>query len=234
MTNTKLTVYGVEFREYPVDRLEMRVIISLLDKPRTIIDVGANIGWYTMILGKTYPTAKIYSFEPMSKTIEYLKKNLYKNKIRAEVFPYALSDKTGTATFNYYPDFPAASSLKETINQKPHKVKVELKRLDDFKFENVDFIKVDTEGSELFVLKGAIETIKKYKPIVFSEMLTKWSKKFGYHPNDIINLFKSLDYECYVINKDKLEKFGIVDDKTRITNYLFFHKEKHKYVNTSL
>jgi hypothetical protein len=111
-------------------------------------------------------------------------------------------------------------------------VECEVKKLDDFvssmlSLKRLDFIKCDVEGAELFVFKGAAETIKKYKPIIFSEMLRKWSKKFGYHPNDIINLFRSIDYECYVINNDKIEKFGYVDDDTIQTNYLFFHKEKH-------
>ena len=73
------------------------------------------------------------------------------------------------------------------------KVECNVRRMDDFvKDENInriDFIKCDVEGSELFVYQGGIESIDRFKPIVFSEMLRKWSNKFGYHPNDIINLF---------------------------------------------
>ena len=114
-------------------------------------------------------------------------------------------------------------------------VECKVKKMDDFvsslpSFTKLDFIKCDVEGAEKFVFEGGIETIKKYKPIIFSEMLRKWSKKFNYHPNDIINLFNSIDYECYIINKDKIEKLECVTEDTIQTMFLFFHKEKHKKV----
>lgn len=58
-------------------------------------------------------------------------------------------------------------------------------------------------------------------------MLRKWSNKFGYHPNDIINLFTKIGYQCYVINDKKLKLFTKVDENTIETNYFFLHKQKH-------
>lgn len=54
-------------------------------------------------------------------------------------------------------------------------------------------------------------------------MLRKWSAKFGYHPNDIIDLFASVGYKCFVIKEDKLRKFARVDEETVGTNYFFLH-----------
>jgi hypothetical protein len=59
-------------------------------------------------------------------------------------------------------------------------------------------------------------------------MLRKWSAKFNYHPNDIIQFFKQINYGSYVIsNKTKLREFEMVNDDTVETNYFFLHNEKH-------
>ena len=78
--------------------------------------------------------------------------------------------------------------------------------------------------------KGAIESIKEFKPVVFSEMLRKWCAKFEYHPNDIINLFREIDYKCFIIKDRKLEEIKIVDEDTIETNYFFLHIDNHKHI----
>lgn len=61
----------------------------------------------------------------------------------------------------------------------------------------------------------------------FTEMLRKWSAKFNYHPNKILDLCAPLGYQCYVINDGKLREFGRVDEETVETNYFFLHREKY-------
>ena len=97
----------------------------------------------------------------------------------------------------------------------------------DEKISALDFVKCDVEGAEYFVYQGGLETLKKFKPIIFSEMLRKWSAKFDYHPNDIINLLKQIGYLCFVIRGRKLEEFTLMDENTLETNFIFLHKEKH-------
>lgn len=70
-------------------------------------------------------------------------------------------------------------------------VQCKLRTLDDYTAETkirVDFIKCDVEGAELLVFKGAIDTIARDKPVIFSEILRKWSAKFNYNPNEIFDL----------------------------------------------
>ena len=64
-----------------------------------------------------------------------------------------------------------------------------------------------------------------------SEMLRKWSAKFNYHPNDIIQLFEEIGYECYVIaDNGMLKRFGYVNEETIETNYFFLHPEVHNTI----
>ena len=116
---------------------------------------------------------------------------------------------------------------KDTVTEE-----CEVKKLDDFvsstpSFKKIDFIKCDVEGAELFVFKGAIETIKKVKPIIFTEMLRKWASKFNYHPNEIISFMSELGYRCYTTDGQHLSPFSTMDERTVETNFFFLHKHKH-------
>lgn len=213
---------------------EMNVILKIIKSGDVVFDIGANIGWYTLSVLFKHPGTAVYSFEPIESSCEYLKKNLELNgQDTDKIFNFGFSDENKMIKFYFDINYAMASSM---VNLKESNTAVGeeciVKRLDDFvsslpSLNKIDFIKCDVEGAEFFVFKGAIETIKKYKPIIFSEMLRKWAKKFDYHPNDIIKLFSDINYDCYVINNNKIEKFGYVDEETMQTNYLFFHKEKH-------
>jgi hypothetical protein len=58
-------------------------------------------------------------------------------------------------------------------------------------------------------------------------MLRKWSAKFNYHPNDIIELLNSIGYLCFTIREKNLKEFHLMDENTLDTNFIFLHKENH-------
>ena len=60
-------------------------------------------------------------------------------------------------------------------------------------------------------------------------MLRKWSAKFGYHPNDIIALFKDLGYATYAIEEGRAAPVTEVTESTASTNFLFLHKQNHRH-----
>ena len=99
---------------------------------------------------------------------------------------------------------------------------------------SVDFIKCDVEGAELFVYQGGIESIQKNQPIIFTEMLRKWSAKFNYNPNEIIDLLFGLGYRCFIAKADQLVEFFRMDDNTIETNFFFLHSDNHSALIESL
>ena len=76
-----------------------------------------------------------------------------------------------------------------------------------------DFIKCDVEGAELLVFRGGQETLRRDQPIVFAELLRKWSKPFGYHPNDMLCLFRGLGYLCYAVGSKGVHRIENVARK---------------------
>ncbi|MCM1231540.1 MAG: FkbM family methyltransferase [Ruminococcus flavefaciens] len=224
--------------QYEQEELEMvmRIVRYLSDKngEGIVWDIGANLGWYTLNVCKQYGNFECYAFEPVKETYLQLMRNVEINKLRnCKLYNIGFSDKNVREQFYYNTAASGASSLVNLLEDESTKIiQCNFERLDDFAARNnvpgMDFVKCDVEGAELLVYQGGLETIKKYKPIVFSEMLRKWSAKFNYHPNHIIELFESLGYQCYVIQNKKLKEFGRVDEDTLETNYFFLHKEKHR------
>lgn len=215
------------------EQADSEMLYKLVNDGDTIFDIGANIGWYSNHLSKKLPLASIYSFEPIPDTFAQLRSNTQLNKSgNVTLNNFAFSDKIQVLPFYYSPTITgASSSVNITENSTMVKLECQANTIDNFIEENniskLDFIKCDVEGAEFMVYKGGIASIEKYKPIVFSEMLRKWSAKFNYHPNDIISLFCNWGYNCYTTRKGKLELVPEVTDETIETNFFFLHPEKH-------
>lgn len=223
----------INFDSY--ESAESRMIYSLIQNGDNVFDIGANIGWYTLNIGKKFPESTVYSFEPVPLTFNSLKKNLELNNL-----PNVKSNNIGFSNVReeltfYINQETSVSSSSENIedNINAMEVKCQVQTLDEFdKLHSVkiDFIKCDVEGAELFVFQGGIDTISKYQPVIFTEMLRKWSSKFDYHPNDIISLLKAIGYSCYKMNNGWLEPIKEVNEETIETNFIFLHEVKHSEV----
>lgn len=212
---------------------DSNMLYQLVSEGDTIFDIGANIGWYSNHLSKKLPGAAIYAFEPIPETFAQVKRNTELNQAKNIILNnFAFSDKKQTLTFYYSPTVTgASSSVNITENDSMVKLECEASTIDAFvkdkNIDRLDFIKCDVEGAELMVYKGGIETIARYKPIVFTEMLRKWAAKFNYHPNDIIKLYTDLGYNCYTSDEGKLKPISTVTEDTAETNFFFLHPEKH-------
>lgn len=239
-TNIKILCDKDDFRLIPLEILnfgayeenELKMILRLIDKNAHVFDVGANIGWVSMNISKKIKNVEIFAFEPIPKTFGYLNANISLNGLsNIKTYNFGLSDEEKELEFFYYPEGSGnASSVNLSESSNVQKIICSVKRLDDFAAQNnlsVDFIKCDVEGAELFVFQGGMEVLKKDKPVVFTEMLRKWSAKFNYHPNQIISIFKDLGYGCFILHGERLKEFFAMDENTVETNFFFLHREKH-------
>jgi FkbM family methyltransferase len=205
---------------------ELEILAGLCKGKGTLFDIGANVGWYSLNLAKRFPALRVFSFEPVPATYKTLRANIALNGLsNIHTFNHGLSDRRGKTSFFVDPSCSgSASAARLTGSRHLTRVVCRVQKLDDFvkrRRVKVDVIKCDVEGAELLVLKGGIQTLERDQPIIFLEMLRKWSAAFGYHPNDIIKLLSNLGYECFVCRGTRLRKFGKVRESTKETNYFF-------------
>ena len=213
---------------------ESKVMDLLSSGSEQILDIGANIGWYSVRFAKRNPRAKVHAFEPMPISNAYLQRNVALNGVGHQVccYNYGLSEKGGSFEFFVAPGNGVNASLLNVAEAHETKAVVGLTLTLDQWTKNQeikpDFIKCDVEGAELLVFRGGEETLKVVKPIVFSELLRKWSKPFGYHPNDMLAFFSELGYKCYAVGNSGVCRIERVTDDTLETNYAFLHCDVHR------
>ncbi|KYJ86643.1 FkbM family methyltransferase [Sulfurovum riftiae] len=221
----------LNFKNY--EKSDSDMIYYLVKDGNTVFDIGGNVGWYAIGLYKAKNNVDIHTFEPIPSTYESLVCNAKMNGAKIKINNFGLSNKKEDLTFYFHKEGSVnASAALMNEDRENIEVKCQVDTLDNYfkehKLQDLDFIKCDVEGAELFAFQGGMKTIEKYKPIVFTEMLRKWSAKFNYHPNEIISIFKALGYICYYVVDNKLQEIKIMTDDTIETNFFFLHAIKHK------
>ena len=215
----------------------------------TMFDIGANVGLYSLDLYQSHKEVNYYLFEPVPGTYEWLKKTAKLNDVDNEhykTYNIGMSDAEGEIKF-FVPAANEAASMvaneDEFYKKRSSKtgeytgetnideVICSVTTVDRFVEENkiakLDFMKIDVEGNEKAVLKGAKNTLLKYQPLVYAELLRKHAKRFGYHPNDVISYMQTLGYDCATMQNGKLERISSINDETVQTNFFFLHRQKH-------
>jgi len=140
--------------QLPHERHETRLLWVLLRDTRTAIDVGANLGWYSVLASKAMIEGTVHAFEPNPDVLPYLAANAAERGA-IQVHGCALAENNGQIDF-----FCASSSnLSSAARMVGKRVRVPTTTLDDFAraelMREPVFVKVDVEGGELSVLRGA-------------------------------------------------------------------------------
>ena len=184
-----------------------------LKEGMTFIDIGANIGQYTLLASKIVgETGVVVSVEAVPDTFSKLNNNISINYLKnVASHNIALSDSEGFTTFHlgHYGN-SGASSLKPTINTGAREIKVRTNTLDNllYSLNAIDFIKIDVEGAEFMVLSGGKKTLEKFKPMIILEISDdNFTGKYGVSTMDLIALLQELNYAVFVIKEGGLEKW---------------------------
>lgn len=195
---------------------------KLVKKTNTFLDIGANIGYYSLLATISNPTIKIYAFEPACGPKYYLKKNILLNGFQNNINfqGLALSETIGTIEFyevksekyNYlqYNLSGENNAGTKTVSRNFLKIEVESMTLSAFieneNITSIELIKIDTEGTEVEILKSGKNYIEKFMPIIICETL------FHTTENLLTDFFSKMDYEFYNHTEKGLKK---VDTITR-------------------
>jgi len=188
---------------YGFESENLKYFKKTIKKDDVVFDVGANIGIYSLVASKTIgQNGKVYSFEPADRAHSCLLKNIEINKFKNIVpIKKGVSNYSGNATFNVCDDDAYNSLGNEPMRKIIKTEKISVVTIDDFVKENnikkVDVIKVDTEGAEYLVFKGADKTLRKHKPVLLFEYNRSVVKGYSNSLGDLTDLIKSLDYALY-------------------------------------
>lgn len=144
----------------------MQAVTTHLPNKRTFVDVGANVGLWSLSMTKHFST--VVAYEPSKQNIECLRVNIPQG---AEIREKAVADFNGHAEFGQSAKNCGDGKLvRNGLYLKPVVYMVQVVKLDDEQLTDVDMIKIDTQGWELDVVKGMLRLIEKYRPWVMIEI----------------------------------------------------------------
>lgn len=173
----------------------------------TFIDVGAHVGWYSLKAAKKVgPHGRVIAVEPNPETIPSLKENIRANHDEAiiAVAPVACASSESVLTLYAAPrENTGESSLSKTNASQEGKptasYQVRARPLDDIvsdaHLSGVDFLKVDVEGAELLVLKGAATTLDRFHPVVVMELVDSQLKSMGTSEEEVVAFMRLHGYQ---------------------------------------
>ena len=238
--NSLITIiadYFISFTGFNFEK-EYELVNLLKKKYPIVVDIGGNRGESIKNFLKYNKNIKIFSFEPKKKSFNYIKKKYKKKNIK--IFNFGIGTQFQsiilyTPTMYGY-EFSGLSSTdynnlkfrlnfffnKINKNFKLIKEKIKIQKLDRLNLKP-DLIKIDTEGSELDVIKSSLKTIKKYKPLIIVE----------YNHINFLNIKKiliKLGYKAYIYENNNFELLNNkiiceIVNRTNLTNIIFAKKE---------
>jgi len=189
----------VKKRKY--DALIKKIMRIVLEEDSSFIDVGCYRGNFLIEANKFAPSGAHIGFEPIPEIYTKVIKTLGGvNDIRQ----LGLSDERGETTFNYVKSNPLYSGIKKRNypgKESIEELVIKVDTLDHQLFQSprVDLIKIDVEGAELNVLKGGINTITKFNPVIVFEYEQGASDVYGVTPAEIWSFFDKVKYSIYTL-----------------------------------
>ncbi len=197
------SIYWSGFHEFH----EFLFLNKFLNKDMVFVDIGANLGEYSLFAAKRLSSGKVLAFEPLPKMYALLEENKALNSLdNITVFKYGLSEYESILPIHEIEDaheglstfFPGAQKSRAVTNVP---LKIFDKEFESMDAQRIDFIKVDIEGSELTALKGAVKSIQKFRPMVMVEINKQTYAKAGYSVDDVYNFFSGLSYSPFEITR---------------------------------
>jgi len=219
------------------EKYETELFKGIVKKGMVVVDIGANIGYYTLIAaGLVGENGKVFAFEPEPESYALLVRNIeangYKNVVPVQK---AVSNKVGTTRLFLSPDGNTSWHRIYDAHDGWNFIEIETVTLDEFfkdKEDRIDVIKMDVEGAEMAVLQGMSQILKRNDNLkIFTEFLPIHLEKFGSSPEGYLSQLIKHGFKLYAIDEQK-EQIRPVDvdspTQTRVGPNLLCLKEEYE------
>ena len=197
------------------ERAELHLVEKMLKPGMTVLDVGAHHGLYTLLAAKRVGAqGRVIAFEPSSRERKRLRKHLWVNRCsNVRIAGCALGESAGEADFFLVEGLHDwCNSLRPPdVEERTSTVRIGVRRLDDvlerLGINKVDFVKLDVEGAELGVLRGAERLLKgAARPAILVEVQDLRTRPWGYRAREIVQWLAATGYRWFELDTDgKLE-----------------------------
>jgi FkbM family methyltransferase len=189
------------------DELVLFVFDALLRPGDNVLDVGANIGRMTVLASKGVgPGGRVIAFEPSPLVIASLYKNIFFNQCKnVSVRNYAVADADGSLPFHVPLDTNSGlGSFRDLGTDQSLVIEVPIRQIDQERGlpDDVRLIKIDTEGADLRVLRGAELLIARCRPAIVLEFSPAWIAQMGDEPKWILEFAARHDYSLYQLQPE--------------------------------
>jgi len=195
-----------------------RVLSELLAEGSVFVDIGANVGWHSALAATLVGDAGlVYAVEPNPENAKLIAETIRHNKLtNMRLLPFALSEQAGYALFRSAIGSNggfADRDRSEIID--PRVTIVPTVRFDDLEIEHVDVIKIDVEGAEPMVMRGATKAIERDHPSIIFEFSCEMTERVGgVSPQAHLEMIESFGYRLSVIERGtgELLPIGSIDE----------------------
>ncbi len=209
------------------------VLRRFLEPGSVFVDIGANVGWHTALASAMVGVdGHVYAIEPNPDNARLIAHTIERNSLsNVHLVPIALGESTGFASFRTaigsnggFLDHDERDSLDPNVTIVP------TMRFDDLDIPRVDVVKIDVEGAEPLVFRGATATIERDRPVIVFEFSCEMTERVsGVAPRDHLKMFASYGYTLSLIERPTgtlvsvddvdrlLEEWG---DRTRIEDFI--------------
>jgi FkbM family methyltransferase len=191
------------------DREKINLIKKSIEPGMTVLDIGANIGFYTTLLSTLVgEKGHVIAFEPDALNFKHLRENTRK-LANVTVRQLACAEKTRKLKLYLSDTFNVDHQTFDSGEGRKY-VEIESVSIDDYlnNKEKVDFIKIDVQGYDFYAIKGAAETIKNSSSLaILGELWPYALNKAGVRPNDYLELLGSLGFSVQIPDVDKPDNF---------------------------
>ena len=195
-----------------LDPNEFAFLDRFLRPGMVVADAGANEGLYSLFAAQRVGNGgRVFAFEPSVRECERLKLNIQRNSLRnVTVHPVALGEAGGAAVLHVAADDHSGQNTLGGFAYSDvsllHDEQVAVRTLDEVlaksRVTRLDLLKMDVEGSETRLLRGAADTIRKYQPILLFEASDEALGKQASSREELLRLIQSFDYLLYAFDPD--------------------------------
>ena len=188
--------------------LETAFVSANLREGDVFLDIGANIGWFTMLATTLIgEKGQVHAFEPRKPTVDYLRRSVALNGLDAIVTVYDVGldkeERDHYLAWEKGTSNPGHSALLDgAASDAFESMPIHVTTLDQMELARVDFIKIDVEGAEMNVFLGATKTLEAHRPIILSELYPEQLERVSKAtPKILFEHFHSLHYHAFIVDK---------------------------------